>query len=370
MPPSPESAPAGVTPLTRSLAGWVTGAALTAATVIALALVPRSAGSSWAQVVSAARAVEPEWMAALTVVWVAGLAAHSMVLTSSLPGLSARRAMSLNLAGSAVANAVPLGGALSMGLTSSMVRSWGFAPLSTATFFTVSNAWNLLGRLMAGALAMGWIVWTLPTASALVGAGLATAACAVLLAAATLTLASAHGAARTGAAAGALLAAIQRARRHRQSASPPGVQRDLRRSAGLALLRARRDVLHLVRASWRRLSIGMVGYLALLALLLLLCLRTFGDPSSFALAAAAVGVERLVTAVPITPGGAGVGEIALIGCLTAGGVDPIVAVCVALTYRVFTFFLEIPVGLAVAGVWGLTTRRRAPVRPALAAAAR
>lgn len=369
MPSSPKPAPASVTPLTRSLAGWVTGAVLTAATVTALALVPRSAGSSWAQVVSAARAVDPQWMAALTVVWVAGLAAHSMVLTSSLPGLSARRAMSLNLAGSAVANALPLGGALSMGLTSSMVRSWGFAPLSTATFFTVSNAWNLLGRLMAGALAMVWIVWTVPTASALVGAGLATAACAVLLVAAALTLASARGAARIGAAAGALVAAFQRTRRRRQSVSPLRVQCDLRRSTALALLRARRDVLHLVRDSWHRLSIGMVGYLALLALLLLLCLRTFGDTSSLALAAAAVGVERLVTAVPITPGGAGVGEIALIGCLTAGGVDPIVAVSVALTYRAFTFFLEIPVGLAVAGVWGLTTRRRLSLRHALSAPA-
>lgn len=358
VPPSPSS-PAGVTPLTRRLAGRVTGAILATLTVTALGMVPRSAGSSWPQVVSSARAVHPAWMAPLTVVWLAGLVAHSLVLTSSLPGLSARRAMSLNLAGSAVGNAVPLGGALSMGLTSTMVRSWGFGTLSTATFFTVSNAWNLLARLLAGGLAMVWIVRTVPTGSALVGVGLAIAACAGILLGATVALASARGAARTGAAAGALVSAIQRMPGRRQRPGPSRGQRDdLRWSAGLALVRARRGVFTVVRASWHRLSLGMVGYLGLLALLLLLCLRAFGDSSSLALAAAAVGIERLATAVPITPGGAGAGEIALIGCLTAGGVDPVVAVSVALTYRLFTFFLEIPAGFAVAGIWRLGWRRR------------
>lgn len=357
----------GASPLRQRLVAWAAGATVLSAAAALLVLVPRHAGTSWAQVAGLARDVRPAWVAALILVWLAGLTAHSLVLTSSLPGLSTRRALGLNLAGSAVANAVPLGGALSVGLTTSMARSWGFGATRLATFLTVSTVWNVLGRLLAGAAALTWVLRHLPTGAATVGAGVAVGICTALVLTAVTALVSGRLAARTGAALGAVAAAA------RSVAGAPGAGRwtvtgDRRRTAttgttaataAMALLRTRREVLRLVRSSWRRLSLGMLGYLLLLVVLLVLCLRAFGDSSSLGLAAAAVGVERLVTAVPVTPGGAGVGEVALIGCLTAGGVDPLVAVSAALTYRAFTFFVEIPVGLVVAGTWGLTSRRRA-----------
>jgi uncharacterized membrane protein YbhN (UPF0104 family) len=324
------------------------GALATLAGIVLVGLVPHAAGTSWMQVGSLARGVRPGWLVALTLVWLAGLAAHSLVLTSSLPGLTSRRAVGLNLAGSAVANSVPLGGALSVGVTTAMIRSWGFAPVALGAYLTVSTVWNVLARLLAGALGLAWILLALPQAGAAATGLPALGASSSVLLLVALVLASDRAAARTAAVAAA---GVDRVR-----ARPAGPRRP---GWALAVVRLRRQVLRLVRTSWPRLSAGMVGYLALLALLMLLCLRALGDPSSLALAAAAVGVERLVTAVPVTPGGAGVGEIALVAVLTAGGVDPLTAVAAALAYRVFTFFLEIPMGLAVTAGWSVGRRRRA-----------
>lgn len=365
MPPSPDPR-ASVPPLTRRVTGWATGAALLAATVALLVLVPRMAGTTWTAVASLAGHVRPVWLLALGGVWLAGLVAHSLVLTSSLPGLSAHRALGLNLAGSAIANTVPLGGAVSVGLTSAMVRSWGFKPGATGAFLTVSGVWNLLARLVAGLIAMVWVVHAIPGSRTAATAIVSIAVSAAVIAVAAAAVASERGAARAGLVMAAVVARVRAvvSARRRASLDPRGEALVL----ALAVVRARRDVLRLVRRSWARMSMGMIGYLALLALLLVICLRALGDPSTLVLAAAAVGVERVVTAVPLTPGGAGVGEVALIACLTAGGVNPLVAVAAALTYRAFTFFMEIPVGFVVAAVWGLGARRRRSASAAVAVA--
>ena len=130
-----------------------------------------------------------------------------------------------------------------------------------------------------------------------------------------------------------------------------------RRLLALSFIRVRRQALRLIARSWPRLSLGMLGYLALLALLLDLCLRAIGSPQAVLVVVAAVGVERLASAVPLTPGGAGVAELGLVGCLTVCGVDPVTAVAATLLYRLFTFFLEIPAGLLVTAGWGLSRRR-------------
>jgi uncharacterized membrane protein YbhN (UPF0104 family) len=347
---SPAPAASALPP--RRIVAWIAGAGLSLAGLALLAAVPHAAGTTWLKVGTLTRGVKPGWLLVLTVVWLAGLVVHSLVLTSSLPGLTSRRAVSLNLAGSAVANAVPMGGAVSLGVTTAMIRSWGFKPAATGAYLTVSTVWNVLARLLAGLLGLAWVFIALPHAG-----GLASGIPALVLSTGALVLvavvlASERGAVRLAAVGGALFAAVL----HRVRPSAPVVDR--RVPFGLAVIRLRRQVLTLMRTSWARLTAGMIGYLGLLALLLLLCLRSIGDPSSLVLAAAAVGVERLVTAIPITPGGAGVGEVALVAVLTAGGVDPLVAVTAALVYRVFTFFLEIPVGLAVTAGWSVARRRR------------
>jgi uncharacterized protein (TIRG00374 family) len=118
------------------------------------------------------------------------------------------------------------------------------------------------------------------------------------------------------------------------------------------------QLLTLLRASWGRLTLGMIGYILLLALLLDLSLRGLGAPQSAMLMIAVVGIERLVTALPITPGGAGAAELSIVACLTAAGVSGVTALAAALLYRFYTFIAEFPVGAAVVLGWRISQSRR------------
>src|ERR1700760_2150088 len=79
-------------------------------------LLPHALGIEWAKTVRQI-AVVPFWaVGLLVVVWAAGLGFHTITLRRSLPGLSLRHALTLNLGGSGVSNLLPLGGAAGIGL--------------------------------------------------------------------------------------------------------------------------------------------------------------------------------------------------------------------------------------------------------------
>ena len=60
---------------------------------------------------------------------------------------------------------------------------------------------------------------------------------------------------------------------------------------------------------------------------------------------------RLLTAIPITPGGIGVIELALIAGLNAAGGDHAQVVTAVLVFRVLTYVLPIPLGLLAYVTW-------------------
>jgi uncharacterized protein (TIRG00374 family) len=91
--------------------------------------------------------------------------------------------------------------------------------------------------------------------------------------------------------------------------------------------------------------------------LLELCLGGLGATQPVLLTIAVVGIERMVTAVPLTPGGAGAAELTIFTCLTAAGTEATVAFAAALLYRVFTFLLEIPVGALIILGWRIGLSR-------------
>jgi len=101
-----------------------------------------------------------------------------------------------------------------------------------------------------------------------------------------------------------------------------------------------------------------------LFLVLLLSLRFVGvteSQVSWAETLAIFAFARLLTAIPLTPGGLGVVELALItGLAAAGGVRAEVAAGV-LIFRALTYVLPIPVGLFTYVYWRRNRSwRRAP----------
>jgi uncharacterized protein (TIRG00374 family) len=103
----------------------------------------------------------------------------------------------------------------------------------------------------------------------------------------------------------------------------------------------------------------MVAYLALQLALLWLCFQLLGTSLSPAVLITGLAVERLLTLIPITPGGAGVVEVGTTAALVALGGDPAAVTAGMVLFRGFTYLLEIPVGGLTLAVWLLANRKQA-----------
>jgi putative heme transporter len=322
---------------TPSRSRWVATLAVKASLVLGVAFgglwiaTHGVAGVMWSDVLAVVDQVSPWRFGLLAAVWLGGLGIYSLVLSAALPGLGVRRALLLNLTGSAVANAVPLGGAVATGLNWRMTRLWGHSDEAFVTYCVLTNALDVATKLFLPLVAVAVLV----AVSAPIPASVwfVAGACVVAL---------------------LLMAGIQRA----SSRAP-------HRSA--ARLRPRDAVLHRLREStrrvsslladrWPRLVPASAGYIAAQVLLLVLSLHAVGLDAAFSTVLMAAAIERLGTLIPLTPGGAGVAELGTVAWLIAMGLDPAGSVAGVLLYRVFLVLMEIPVGGALLGAWAWACR--------------
>lgn len=130
-----------------------------------------------------------------------------------------------------------------------------------------------------------------------------------------------------------------------------------------AVARFRSDTTELLKRRWVWLTTATVVSHVSLYLVLLIALRHVGvseDEVGWAEVLAAFAFVRLISALPITPGGLGVVELGLTAALiSAGGDDAQVAASV-LVYRALTYLPPIPVGAAMYLRWrrGAEARRQ------------
>jgi uncharacterized membrane protein YbhN (UPF0104 family) len=338
----------------------VAPAALAAAAIVLV--LPRVTGSPWRSI-TAVWGVLTWWqLALLAVLWFAGLVAHSTVLMGAMPGLSRRRALTLNLTGSAVANVLPLGGGLGIGLNYLMARRWGFSPGQFSLFTLLSNVWNVLAKAALPVLAVALLVARDVPLDRRILAGAMTGS-ALLVTATGLAIAV------TATDRGARLAG-----RVTRVLSSLG-----RRDGGGPALEARLIGLRgsgktIVRRSWRRMTMGQLTYYMLCGLLLWSCLHLLGSSLGMVAVLTLFAFERALSSLPFTPGGSGLVEVGLTAlaiALNGPHEQPVIAAGVLL-YRAFTFGLEIPVGGAWLFGWLLIhrfTRKPAPTPVAVGEAA-
>jgi uncharacterized membrane protein YbhN (UPF0104 family) len=305
---------------------------VTAALVVFL---PRAVGATWDQIGDVLARVSLVSLLLLAMVWICGLWAHSFVLAASLPGLTKRRGLTLSLTGSAVANVLPLGGAVGTALNFSMVRRWGFTPRAFGGFLAVTTLLNVVSKLGVIALALG-LVPILHSASAFGAGSLLFLPVPVAVLGGVWILADDRAAVLVG---GAVDKVFRRSRLAER------------------LPRFRRTTLHLMRTGWRTMTAGMIAYLALQLALLWLCFHVLHVPLGLPVLFTALAVERLLTLVPITPGSAGVVEIGTTAALVALGGDPAGVAAGLLLFRGFTFLMEIPVGGVLLAVWSSLQHR-------------
>jgi putative heme transporter len=81
-------------------------------------------------------------LATVTAISVWNLMTYGAFWMAVTPGLSFSRAMILTQSGTAVTNTVPGGSAIGVGLTYSMLESWGFSRARSTLAVLVSGVWN------------------------------------------------------------------------------------------------------------------------------------------------------------------------------------------------------------------------------------
>ena len=85
------------------------------------------------------------WTLGAVALW--NLVSYWPMLTAVQPSLRLREAAVANLASTSVSNTMPGGGALAIGVTMTMQRSWGHPVAETTLAMVVSGVWNNFVKL-------------------------------------------------------------------------------------------------------------------------------------------------------------------------------------------------------------------------------
>jgi putative heme transporter len=299
----------------------------------------------------------------LGAVAIASLLAYGLVLMAVMPGLTFAQATVVSQSSTAVANTMPAGGALALGVSYRFYGSWGFSRAAITRNVVVTGIWNVFSKLALPVVAMVLLVSTGGGGSGVVAAAIVgSVVLALAVALGALTLSSEHAAHRVGDAVGALVVRVG-ARFHRSY--PP--------NGGDVAVRFRYDTIGLLRRRGLPLTGAIVLSQISIFLVLLFSLRAVGVSSAevgWVEVLAAYAVTRLVSTVPITPGGIGLVELGLAGTLIAMGGANAQVVAGVLVFRVLSFFVSVPLGVGMFVVWKKMLRWRKPVtdKPVLSAA--
>jgi len=280
--------------------------------------------------------ISPTYTALLAIVGAANLLAPAATQRAALPGLRFGGSVATDWTTSAITNTVPAGSAMALGVTWSMYRSFGLGNGPIARSIVVTGVWDTFVKFGTPLLALVWLSTERPVSPGLVQAALVGAALFVVVVGL-----------------GAVLLA--------EPQTVDRIGRGLDRTPLIGdgwparLSSLRDETLDLLRQRWAPLTFWTLAGHANLYLLLLVCLRAVGvtdDQATAAAVLAAFAFGRLITAVPLTPGGLGVMEVGLTGALSAvSTADEATVLAAVLLFRFMTFALPIPLGLISWLLW-------------------
>ena len=273
---------------------------------------------------------------------------------AALPGLASGSAMVLTQTSTALSSAVPGGDAVGIGVSYGMLRGWRFDTPAVTAAVVVTGLWNQLINVAIPITAVGLL--------ALEGGDDRRLRVLSLIAA---------GDPR------------RRAHRPRARAAQRGAGAAGRRSAPAALLttlarpvrrgpytsldesfaRFRNETVALLARRWWVITLAQLAGHLTVFLVLLVSLRAVGvDASQVSVveALAAWSLVRLLTAIPITPGGLGIVEVGLSAALVGFGGPNDACVAAVLLYRALTFVPPVLLGCSSASPGAGTPTRKIP----------
>jgi uncharacterized membrane protein YbhN (UPF0104 family) len=285
------------------------------------------------------------------------LASSWLPLVAALPGLTLGQAAVNNQATTSVANTVPGGGAVAVGLAYAMYRSWGFPPAGIARAVVLTGLWNVLAKLALPIVAVAVLAVAGGGSSALLVpalVGLAVLGGTVGLFG--LVMWKQECARRIGSRLGAAVSWLRGLARR-----PPVL------GWGAMAVRFRGQSNALVARRWPALTVSTAANHLSLYLVFLLTVRLVGIGGaevSWAEVLWIFALARLLSAAPITPGGVGVVELTCLGGLVLAGGPQLrpEAVAAVLLFRLLSYAAPIPLGALAYVVWHrrASWRRAAP----------
>jgi uncharacterized protein (TIRG00374 family) len=257
---------------------------------------------------------------------------------AGLIGMSLKQSAVMTQTSTTAANTLPAGGALAIGVTAAMLHSWGFTAGEVTLFVGVTGIWNIFAKLGLPVIALALLVITGHTDPKLVAA--AAVGVVVLIVAVTilvLVFKSEAMARKVGGVLGRATTAILTLFRR------PAVE-----GMGDRTVKFRRETIILAKRRWFMLTWTTLMSQIALFFVLLLSLRHMGVSEQEVATVEVFAVycfSRLLTAVPITPGGVGVIDLGYIVGLSAfDSAEKAQIVAAVLIFRVLTYGLQIPLG--------------------------
>jgi putative heme transporter len=308
-------------------------------------------------------------LASLVVATIFNLFTYWCQMQAAMPGLSLGQAVVNNQSSTTIANILPGGGVISLGVTYTMFHSWGFTGSEIALLISTTGIWNTFMKLGLPIVAVVMLSVTGQATNALLipaGIGLAVLVGSIVLFGMVLWKKE-----------------LARSIGDRVGRAWSWIRQRFRKlpvtTWGEAAVRFRKQTIKLLAKRWPALTVmTVVSHLALW-FVLLLTLRHVGvseQEVSTIQVLAVFAFARLLSAAPITPGGLGVVELALIGGLYAAGrnhtdvpldVFRAQVAAAALLFRTLTYGIQIPLGGFTYMIWQRKKSWRKP-QPAAATA--
>ena len=293
-----------------------------------------------------------EWIGALLLATAINLLTFAPPWMVAVPGLSFVQAFVVTQASTALSIVVPGGMAAGIAGSFGVLRAWGFPVRHITRAVTLTGLWNQFLNLLFPIVAVFLLtVYGEQSAALATAAFVGVAVLGVVMAGFVVILVSRRLAEDMGALA-ARVANWALGKIHR---GPVGW-------SGASFERFRTEAGDFLVRRWHLLTgTVLLGNLTVFGVLLV-SLRAMGvhaSEVSWVEAFAAWSLVRLVSSIPITPGGIGVVELALTGTLVGFGGNNAGVVAAVLVYRFLTTVPTLLLGLGAAFTW--RRHRRLPV---------
>jgi len=302
--------------------------------------------AAWGQIAS----MSMVQLATLAAAVVASIVIYVFPFTTSLPGLRFGTGFMVRQSGFTISNAVPAGGALTLGVQYGMLGQAGFGGATSTAAIGITSVFNLLVTLALPVLGVVALLFVEPpTARQVIGAVAGLGILAVLVGLFATVLRSDSTAQRLGNLAERLAARVLGVF---GKDAPDGIAEQL--------IAFRRSTIEVISARWAALTGSNFAQQFSQFLVLFVALRiteqgTTGEVAFFA-AFAAFALARLASFIPVTPGGLGTVDAALTGLLIAFGATNTDALAATLLWRAASWVPQVLLGVATLVIWRIKYR--------------